>query len=166
MLIYSIIISAVQFFSSYASYSCLQIVAERLSFQLRSKYLAALMRQEIAFFERQQVEALPSKMAEYFTLISSGIGEKLGQFLVAASATVTGLVLGVCVNPQYGGILLTYLPLGYLFMSRMQNAMVKKIVRKMGFNAKLGGFTEELLSTLKLIISFGKEEVKLNEYRN
>jgi ATP-binding cassette, subfamily B (MDR/TAP), member 1 len=38
------------------------------------------------------------------------------------------------------------------------------IFAKMGSNAKLGGFTEEMLSSLKLIISFGKEEVKLKEY--
>ena len=32
-------------------------------------------------------------------------------------------------------------------------------------NAKLGGFTEEMLSALKLIISFGMEKEKLAEYK-
>jgi hypothetical protein len=36
------------------------------------------MRQEIEFFERQQVEALPSQISEYFEAISSGVGEKIG----------------------------------------------------------------------------------------
>ena len=36
----------------------------------------------------------------------------------------------------------------------------------MGQNAKLGGFTEELLSSIKLIISFGKEKEKLKEYKD
>ena len=31
-------------------------------------------------------------------------------------------------------------------------------------NHKLGAFTEEMLSSLKLIISFGKEKLKLQEY--
>jgi hypothetical protein len=35
-------------------------MAEKLSFDLRSRYLRALMNQETAFFEKQQVEALPS----------------------------------------------------------------------------------------------------------
>ena len=34
----------------------------------------------------------------------------------------------------------------------------------MKMNAKLGAFTEEMLSSLKLIISFGQEEKKLAEY--
>ena len=37
---------------------------------------------------------------------------------------------------------------------------------KMGMNAKLGGLTEEILSSIKLIISFGKEKDMLNEYKD
>ena len=33
----------------------------------------------------------------------------------------------------------------------------------MEMSAKLGAFTEELLSSLKLIISFGKEKMKFSE---
>ena len=43
---------------------------------------------------------------------------------------------------------------------------MKSVIGKMGQNAKLGGFTEELLSSIKLIISFGKEKEKLKEYKD
>jgi len=72
------LVSVITFFSSYLGYALMQISSERLSFKLRAKYLASLMRQEVEFFEKQQVEALPSKMAEYFTHIASGSGEKTG----------------------------------------------------------------------------------------
>ena len=52
----------------------MEISAERLSFKLRARYLASLMRQEVAYFEKQKIEALPSKIAEYFTHISDGSG--------------------------------------------------------------------------------------------
>ena len=35
---------------------------------------------------------------------------------------------------------------------------------KMRMNGMLGAFTEEMLSSLKLIVSFGKEDLKLEEY--
>lgn len=66
------------FVCSWLGYAFMQISAERVSFQLRAKYLASLMRQEVEFFEKQQVEALPSKMAEYFTHIAEGSGDKTG----------------------------------------------------------------------------------------
>ena len=66
------------FFCSYAGYALMQIASERLSFQLRARYLSALMKQEVAYFERQVIEALPSKLAESFTHIAEGSGEKFG----------------------------------------------------------------------------------------
>lgn len=45
-----------------------------------------------------------------------------------------------------------------------KNKMVQSVMEKMRMNAKLGAFTEEMLSSLKLIISFGKEKMKLKEY--
>ena len=72
------LIACTVFFTSYLGYSMLQISAERVSFKLRARYLASLMKQEISYFEKQQVEALPSQMAEYFVHISVGSGEKFG----------------------------------------------------------------------------------------
>ena len=59
---FMIIVSVLTFLFSYAGYALMQISAERLSFRLRARYLSALLKQEIEFFERQQIEALPSKM--------------------------------------------------------------------------------------------------------
>lgn len=72
------VLSSVLWVTGYMQYALLQHVAEQISFDLRAKYLDALMRQEIEFFERQQVEALPSQISEYFEAISSGVGEKIG----------------------------------------------------------------------------------------
>ena len=73
-----VVICIATYITNYVGYACMQISAERLSFQLRARYLASLMKQEISFFEKQQIEALPSKISEYFTHISDGGGEKTG----------------------------------------------------------------------------------------
>ena len=72
------LICVATYLCSYLGYSSMQISAERVSFKLRARYLSNLMKQEIAFFEKQQIEALPSKISEYFTHISEGSGEKTG----------------------------------------------------------------------------------------
>ena len=48
---YICLISSGMFFAAYGGYALMQISSERLSFKLRARYLAALMKQEIAFFE-------------------------------------------------------------------------------------------------------------------
>ena len=49
----SIIIAIVCFFTSYLGYALMQISSERLSFKLRALYLDNLLRQEVAYFEKQ-----------------------------------------------------------------------------------------------------------------
>lgn len=123
------------------------------------------MKQEIAFFEKQQIEALPSKISEYFTHISEGSGEKTGQLLTTLGSTSSGIVIGLFVCPYYALALLIYLPLATIIMQIFRRMIIKAVTAKMMTNVKLGAFTEELLSSLKLIISFGKEKEKLDEYK-
>ena len=71
-------VGAVQWVFGYLQFAMLQAAAEQLTFDLRTKYLKELLRQEPAFFENQQVEALPSLIVEYFQAIGDGVGEKIG----------------------------------------------------------------------------------------
>jgi hypothetical protein len=50
-------------------------VAEKLAINLRGKYLRALLKQEVSFFEKNNVETMPSDIGQYFNTISQGIGE-------------------------------------------------------------------------------------------
>lgn len=100
-------------------------------------------------------------MAEFFTHISEGSGEKMGQLLSTAGAATSGIVIGLACCPYYALCLLAYLPFATIIMTRMQKYVMKSIFAKFGMNHVLGGFTEELLSGLKLTISFGMEKLKL-----
>ena len=153
------------FFCSYAGYALMQIASERLSFQLRAKYLSALMKQEVAYFEKQTIEALPSKLAESFTHISEGSGEKFGQLLTTLGSWASGIIIGLNICPYYALCLFAYFPVGTIIMVCMRDKMIQSVVNKMQANMMLGAFTEEMLGSLKLIISFGKEKMKLEEYK-
>ena len=58
--------------------------------------------------------------------------------------------------------MLAYLPFATFVMTVIKNAIVKAVIAKFMANGRLGGFTEEMLSSLKLIVSFGKEQMKLD----
>jgi len=103
-------------------------------------------------------------MAEYFTHIADGSGEKTGQMISTIGATCSGIIIGLAICPYYALCLLVYLPFASILMQVLKGIMIRGVMQKFGMNAKLGGFTEEMLSSLKLIISFGKEDKKLKEY--
>lgn len=47
------VLSGVQWVFGYMQYALMQASAERVSFDLRTRYLSALLKQETAFFEKQ-----------------------------------------------------------------------------------------------------------------
>jgi hypothetical protein len=50
-------------------FSFWQQLAENITTDLRIRYLSRLMEQEIAFFDKNNVEQLPSQMAEIFETV-------------------------------------------------------------------------------------------------
>ena len=109
-------IVVLQYFFGWRSYADMQIAAERLSFTLRAKYLDSLMKQETAYFEKQQVEALPAKISEYFTELPNAVGEKFSQCLCFCGMFVGGFGLSFFYSPNYAGLLLIYMPLFVLLI--------------------------------------------------
>ena len=57
---YVILIAMTLFIFSYMFYAFWQHLAENIVTDLRKRYIYALMRQEIAFFEKNKVEELPA----------------------------------------------------------------------------------------------------------
>ena len=135
----------------------MQISAEKLAFTLRAKYLDSLMRQETAYFEKQQIEALPAKISEYFTEIPNSVGEKFSQCLMFIGMFVGGFGLSFYFAPNYAALLVIYLPIFILLISGYGALAKGQTIAKITQNAKLGGYTEEILGALKLVISFGQE---------
>ena len=70
------------------------------------------------------MEALPSKLAEYFTHIAEGSGEKTGQLIQTVGASISGIVIGLCVCPYYALCLICYLPFATIFMKVFQKKMI------------------------------------------
>jgi ABC-type bacteriocin/lantibiotic exporter with double-glycine peptidase domain len=55
-----------QWFFAYVYYAFWQHLAQNVSFDLRSRYLHAILRQEVSYFEKENVEQLPSQIGENF----------------------------------------------------------------------------------------------------
>ncbi len=150
-------------------YSLLQVTAEKLGYTLRAKYLSSLMKQETAYFESAAtmpngVQALPAHIQELFTDIPEAVGAKFSQVLKFAGMMVSGLAICFVFAPGFGGLLIVYIPLVAIAITIYGALTRKQIEAKQKQNEKLGAYTEEILSALKLVISFGNEEAALKEY--
>lgn len=107
---YVVIIACGLFTFSYMFYAFWQQLADNITTDLRKRYLAALMEQEIAFFDKNRVEQLPSQMAEIFETVQGAIGEKFSNMIFAVSTCVSGMGYALYFAPVYAGICILYLP--------------------------------------------------------
>lgn len=128
--------------------------------------MRALLRQEVAFFENNKVEQMPSDIGQYFNTISLGIGENYAALIQGIGTFVGGIAISFYKGPVFASVCLAYFPVIMITMVFVGGANKRVAFLKLEANTDLGGYTEECLSALKLIIAFGNEDLTLKEYRN
>jgi ATP-binding cassette, subfamily B (MDR/TAP), member 1 len=72
--------------------------SERLSKRVRDSAFSALVRQEVAFFDKRSVGKITSELQDDAARIQTFTGEPIRSFLIAMASVVTGLVLSFVVS--------------------------------------------------------------------
>jgi ATP-binding cassette subfamily B (MDR/TAP) protein 1 len=98
------------FVFSYMFYAFWQHLAENITTDLRKKYIAALMHQEIAYFEVNKVEQIPAQIAEIFDTVQSSIGEKIANLIFACATCLSGMIYALIYGWLFALACIAYLP--------------------------------------------------------
>lgn len=107
---YVILIATCLFIFSYFFFAFWQHLAENITSDLRQRYLRALLRQEVAFFEKNKVEQIPSQMSEIFETVKASIGEKISNLIFAVATCLAGICYALTFGPTFALVCLAYLP--------------------------------------------------------
>ena len=107
---YVVMISVGLFITSYVFFAFWSNLAENIVIDLRKRYMQALMRQEIGFFEKNNVEQIPVQMAEVFETVRSAIGEKFSTLIFAITTCLAGIGWALWYGPIFALVCLAYLP--------------------------------------------------------
>lgn len=159
-----LIIAAIIWVIAYMNFALLQQSAEKLTIRLRGMYLKSLLKQEVAFFEKNNVEQMPSDIGQYFTKINKGLGDSQGQLFQALGSFFGGMILAIIYGPVIALICFCFIPIFFIMIMLLKTPATTTSIAKMEAITKLGGYTEECLHSLKLIVSFAQEEHKIQEY--
>ena len=73
--------------------------------------MRALLKQEVAYFEKNNVEAMPSDIGQYFNTVSLGIGENFSQLLASCGTLTGGLLIGFIQGPVFTCACISYMPI-------------------------------------------------------
>jgi len=161
---YVIMIATSLFVFSYLFFAFFHHLAENIVTDLRMRYIRALMRQEIAYFEQNKVEELPAQIGEVFETVKASIGEQIANLAFAIATCVAGIVYAFTFAPTFAMICLAYLPflLAIIFLFGMQ--VRKFTILKLNVIKALGGVAEETLTAIKVVTGFGREDREVRKF--
>jgi ATP-binding cassette, subfamily B (MDR/TAP), member 1 len=141
-----------------------QHLAQNISFDLRSRYLHAILKQEVAFFELTNVEQLPSQIGENFFIITESIGEKYSNIIYSVSTLIGGVAIAFFEGADFAGVCAAFIPVLFIIMVIFGGIVKKATLAKMAVLKKLGGVVEESLTAIRLISSFANEKKEEDKF--
>ena len=86
--------------------------------------------------------------------------------LTFAGMMISGFVIAFIASPNFAACLLLYFPVFVLCVANYGKYAKTLTAKKLKQSAELGGYTEEILTALKLVVSFGREEHSVSSYDN
>lgn len=136
---------------------CWSIVGERISTRLRSKYFAALLKQEPGYFDSHQSGELVSHLSADITLIKEGTSEKVAVGISIFSQVVGGLIIAFVKGWKMTLVMLATSPL-LVFVGGLHAWYEgRKAMQLQKSAGKYNDLAQESISGIKTVYSFNAQ---------
>ena len=142
----------------YLYYAFWQHLAQNITYDLRSRYLRAILRQEISYFEKQNVEQIPQQIGNSFFTINDALGEKFANIIFTFACFISGVGISLYSGADLAGACIAFFPIIFVILAIFMKQVKKTSIVKMAAIKKLGGVIEESMQAVRLVVSFANEE--------
>ncbi|XP_032093915.1 ATP-dependent translocase ABCB1 isoform X1 [Thamnophis elegans] len=157
-------IGAAVLVSSYAYIACWTRAAGRQIRRIRQQFFHAIMRQEVGWFDVNDVGQLNTRLIDDVSKINEGIGEKIGMLIQGISAFLSGFIVGFIKGWKLTLVILAVSPvlgLSAAFWAKILSAFTHK---ELAAYAKAGSVAEEVLGSIRTVIAFGGQKKEIERY--
>lgn len=146
-----------QFVLIYGYMGSWTLFGERLVRRLRTQYLAALLRQEIAYFETLSPGEVSARLDSDIRAIQESTSEKIGIVVTSISYFVGAYGIAFALNAKLAALLFTMIP-AYLLMGAVCSYFINMYNREISeYTDRATSIASEALSNIKLVQAFCAE---------
>ncbi|CAD6230191.1 unnamed protein product [Miscanthus lutarioriparius] len=151
---------------SFLQVSCWTMAGERQSARIRSLYLNAVLRQDIAFFDTELTTGQAvSRMSSDTLVIQDALGEKAGKILQLSSSFFGGFVIAFTRGWLLTLVMLTSLPLIAIAGAVSAQFLTKVSSKKLTSYGDAGDTVEQTIGAIQTVVSFNGEKKAIAMYR-
>ncbi|XP_059164342.1 ATP-dependent translocase ABCB1-like [Physella acuta] len=150
--------------ATYIHIAFLQISCERQILKLRKVFFRSLLRENIAWYDKQQSGELTTRLADDLERVKEGIGDKTGLAIQFLSQFLAGILLGFVKGWKMTLVLMSLTPLLAICAAVLGKLMASYSAREQEKYAKAGAIAEEVLSCIRTVISFNGHSKEIKKY--
>ncbi|KAG0500935.1 hypothetical protein HPP92_001007 [Vanilla planifolia] len=153
--------------ASFLQVACWMATGERQAARIRNLYLRTILRQEIAFFDKEtNTGEVVGRMSGDTVLIQDAMGEKVGKFIQLISTFFAGFIVAFV-----RGWLLSLVMLSMIPPTVVAGALTSIVISKMASKgqtsyAEAAIVVEQTIGSIRTVASFTGEKLSVNKYNN
>ncbi|KAJ5237241.1 hypothetical protein N7489_007332 [Penicillium chrysogenum] len=163
--LYYVCIAIGQFVSVYISTAGFMIGGEKITQRLREKYLAAILRQNIAFFDVLGAGEITTRITSDMNLIQDSLTGKLSLTLYSCSNFGAALIISFVESWRMALILISAYVAETGSMSFFSSFMVKYTHKSLAAYAEGSTAAEEAISSIRHVTAFGIQDKLADRYQ-
>ncbi|KAL8150337.1 hypothetical protein V2J09_020145 [Rumex salicifolius] len=144
---------------------CWMITGERQSARIRNLYLKAILRQDVAFFDKEtNTGEVVGRMSGDTVLIQEALGEKVGKVIQQTGTFVGGFAIAFYQGWLLTLVMLSCIPLLAAAGAGMAIIVSKTSTRGQSAYAKASIVVEQTIGSIRTVVSFTGEKHAVESY--
>ncbi|XP_019363912.1 PREDICTED: multidrug resistance protein 1 [Gavialis gangeticus] len=140
------------------------VAAGRQIKKIRQQFFHAIMRQEIGWFDVNDVGELNTRLIDDVSKINEGIGDKIGMLFQAEAMFLTGFIVGFIKGWKLTLVILAVSPVLGLSAAIWAKVLSAFTDKELTAYAKAGAVAEEVLAAIRTVIAFGGQKKEIERY--
>ncbi|XP_066484598.1 ATP-dependent translocase ABCB1 isoform X2 [Tiliqua scincoides] len=140
------------------------LAAGRQIKRIRQQFFHAIMRQEIGWFDVNDVGELNTRLIDDVSKINEGIGDKIAMLIQGIATFLTGFIIGFIKGWKLTLVILAVSPVLGLSAAIWAKVLSAFTNRELAAYAKAGSVAEEVLAAIRTVIAFGGQKKEIQRY--
>lgn len=162
--LYFVYLGIAEFVTVYVSTIGFIYTGEHITQKIREHYLEAILRQNIAYFDKLGAGEVTTRITADTNLIQDGVSEKVGLTLTAIATFVTAFIVAYIKYARLAGICTSTIVALVLVMGGGSRFIIKYSKLSLESYGAGGTVAEEVISSIRNATAFGTQEKLAKQY--
>ncbi|XP_077160256.1 ATP-dependent translocase ABCB1-like isoform X2 [Paroedura picta] len=149
---------------AYAQISFWTLAAGRQIKKIRQHFFHSIIRQEIGWFDVNDVGELNTRLIDDISKINEGIGDKIAVLIQGISTFVAGFIVGFTEGWKLTLVILAVSPVLGLSAAIWAKVLTSFTNKELAAYAKAGSVAEEVLGAIRTVMAFGGQKKEIQRY--